>query len=396
MKSLVRSLPLLALAACAGAPPGSAPPPPAAAMAPAAQESGAFVVRLGRDTLAVEQYTRSPGRIEGTLVSRAPRTLSRAYAAELGPDGSVTRFTVTNRVLSDPALLPQEVTVAFAADSADVRIQRGDTVRTLRAPRGDALPWISNSYALLENALRHARADSVSLGLYSPGGRALTPHAFRRFGADSVLVTNTPGTSRLQVDARGRILSARSHPTSTFKVEADRVPAVDVAALGAAFAARDRAGQGLGTLSPRDSITVAVGTAAVTVAYGRPSRRGRTILGGVVPFGQVWRTGANEATRFATTRDLMFGGTHVPAGQYSLWTLPGPDGWQLIINRNTGQWGTDYRPDQDLVRIPARAVPSRGNVEQLTIRVAPLTQGAGGNLVVAWDDFEVVAPFTVM
>ncbi|HEU0014906.1 MAG TPA: DUF2911 domain-containing protein [Longimicrobium sp.] len=387
MNSTVRSLALLALAALAGARPAAGQ-----------QESGGFVVRLGRDTLAVEQYTRTAGRIEGTLVSRSPRTVTRTYVAELAPDGTVTRFTVTNRVLADTTLLPQEVTVTFAAaDSADVRVQRGDTVRTFRAPRGHALPWMNLSYGLLENALRHTGgADSVSLGLYSPGGRALTPHAVRRHGADSLLVTTTPGTQRLHVDSRGRILAVRASQGSTFRVEAERVPAVDVAALAAAFAARDRAGRGLGTLSPRDSATVTVGTAGVTVAYGRPSRRGRRILGEVVPFGQVWRTGANEATRFATTRDLMFGPTHVPAGQYSLWTLPGEDGWQLIINRNTGQWGTDYRPDQDLVRIPVRATPTRGDVEQLSVRVFAWPDGKGGNLVIAWDDFEVVAPFTVM
>ena len=75
-------------------------------------------------------------------------------------------------------------------------------------------------------------------------------------------------------------------------------------------------------------------------------------MGGLVPYGQVWRTGANAATTLVTPRDLRIGDTPVPAGTYTLYTLPGESEWQLIINRQTGQWGTEYDQAQDLARIP--------------------------------------------
>ena len=89
----------------------------------------------------------------------------------------------------------------------------------------------------------------------------------------------------------------------------------------------------------------------VTIQYSRPSMRGRKIFGGLVPYDQVWRTGANAATSLKTDVDLTIGGANVPAGSYTLYTLPGMNSWKLIINKQTGQWGTEYSEGQDLARV---------------------------------------------
>lgn len=368
-----------------------------AAAPAAAQESGAFVIRLGRDTVAVEQFTRTADRITGTLVARAPRTSVRTYTAELRPDGTIARLEMTTRVPAAPALLPQTITITLGADSADVRIVRGDTVRDQRVAAGaGSFPAFGNSYALAEPALAFAAArglDSTAVAVVQPGAARAGSVSFVRRGADSVLIRTGQGEARVRVGARGRVLGATS-PASTFKADVQRVESVDVAALAAEFARRDQGGQGLGALSARDSVVAAVGGANVSVAYGRPSMRGRRIMGEVVPFGQVWRTGANEATAFHTDRDLMMGGTRVPAGSYTLWTIPGPDAWTLIINKQTGQWGTVYDPAQDLARIPVQASLESGPpVELLTLRILP--DGAGGMMVIAWEATTVAIPFTV-
>ncbi len=88
-------------------------------------------------------------------------------------------------------------------------------------------------------------------------------------------------------------------------------------------------------LSPPDSVRATVAGAQIAIDYSRPSMRGRKIFGGVVPWNQVWRTGANLATRFTTSADLVMGGKTIPKGSYTLWTLPSPAGWQLIINKQT-------------------------------------------------------------
>lgn len=103
------------------------------------------------------------------------------------------------------------------------------------------------------------------------------------------------------------------------------------------------------------------------IDYGAPSIRGRKIMGELVPFDKVWRTGANEATGFVTDTDLMVGDTKVPAGKYTLYTLPSAGGWKLIINKQTGQWGTVYNEDQDLARIDMKKTALPKPIEQMTI-----------------------------
>src|SRR5579875_2724247 len=95
--------------------------------------------------------------------------------------------------------------------------------------------------------------------------------------------------------------------------------------------------------------------AHISLSYGAPSVRGRRVFGGeIVPYGQWWRAGANEATAFTTDHALRIGDLAVPAGSYTLDVLPAAAGWQLIVNKQTGQWGTEYDPSRDLGRVPMK------------------------------------------
>ena len=105
----------------------------------------------------------------------------------------------------------------------------------------------------------------------------------------------------------------------------------------------------------------------VTIKYSRPSMRGRKIYGELVPYGKVWRTGANAATSLTTDTALDIGGTSVPAGNYTLYTVPGEKSWQLIVNKQTGQWGTKYDEGQDLARIPMKVSQLPSGLETFTI-----------------------------
>jgi hypothetical protein len=107
---------------------------------------------------------------------------------------------------------------------------------------------------------------------------------------------------------------------------------------------------------------------AITMDYSSPRAKGRKIYGGLVPYGEVWRTGANEATTFVTTADVMVGGTHVPAGSYTIFTIPNKDKWTLVISKKTGEWGTNYPgPQNDLARIEMKASALPAAAENFTI-----------------------------
>ena len=126
------------------------------------------------------------------------------------------------------------------------------------------------------------------------------------------------------------------------------------------------------------------GGKSVTMDYSSPRLKGRKVGGEIAPYGQVWRTGANEATTFVTTSDVMVGGAHVPAGSYTIFTIPNKDKWTLIISKKTGEWGTDYPGEkEDLARVDMKAGTSSAAVENFTIS---FDKGAKGcTLKLAWD-----------
>ena len=106
----------------------------------------------------------------------------------------------------------------------------------------------------------------------------------------------------------------------------------------------------------------------ITVDYSSPRAKGRKIFGGLVPYGQVWRAGANEATTFVTTSDITVGGKAVPAGKYTIFAIPGEDKWTLVISKKTGEWGTAYPgADNDLARIDMKVSKPSSPVENFTI-----------------------------
>ena len=144
-------------------------------------------------------------------------------------------------------------------------------------------------------------------------------------------------------------------------------------------------------LSPPAQAEGMIGEAHVTIDYSRPSKRGRVIFGELVPWGKVWRTGANAATTLTTDRDLVIGGAEVPAGTYTLYTIPSAEGaWKLIINKQTGQWGTQHDAAQDLARMDMQVAQVEEPVEQFTIEVEP--DGDAGVLRLTWDTTAATVP----
>lgn len=141
--------------------------------------------------------------------------------------------------------------------------------------------------------------------------------------------------------------------------------------------------------SPRDTARGNVGSATLLVDYGRPSRRGREIFGSLVPFDQVWRTGANAATTLVVGAPVQVAGQPLPAGTYTLYSLPARSGWTLIVNGQTGQWGTEYSEGRDVLRVPM----SVSRVEPVdTFRISIDGGATEGRMVFAWDTLQGEVP----
>jgi Protein of unknown function (DUF2911) len=147
-------------------------------------------------------------------------------------------------------------------------------------------------------------------------------------------------------------------------------------------------------VSPHESVSASIGGATVTVVYGRPSMRGRTIFGVLVPFDRVWCPGADEATTLESSVPLRIGSVQVPTGPHTIWMLPSREAWTLIISKQRSGFHTYYPADQDLGRITLKKRELDAPVEQLTFAVTPAA--GGGELAMRWERTEVSAPFGVI
>ena len=143
--------------------------------------------------------------------------------------------------------------------------------------------------------------------------------------------------------------------------------------------------------SPPGTAEVTLKGKKITIDYSRPYLKGRHVGQELAPFGQVWRTGANEATTFVTEGDLTVGGTNVPAGHYTLYSLPSEGTWKLIINKQTGQWGTLYDESQDLARVDMQKSQLPQPVEQFTISYDKKSNDSA-DLVQEWENLRLAVP----
>ena len=168
--------------------------------------------------------------------------------------------------------------------------------------------------------------------------------------------------------------------------------------------AQQKKANSTGGNSPHETTSAVIDGSRVTITYGRPYTKSprtgevRKIWGGLVPYGKVWRTGADEATLLITQKPLMIGETEIPAGAYTLWTLPAEDGSaKLIINKQIGQWGVgpgSYDEKQDLTRVDLKKDALDAAVDQFTMAVAKNPDG-GGVLKLSWENTQYSVAFTV-
>ncbi len=355
--------------------------PAARAQTPAA---GGFVATIGTgtlDTVAVEHYTRTPTRLIGSSAVANPRAQIRTYDVSFSPAGRVERIHLTAGAPGTPPDLTADY--VYSGDSVTVTMHRDTASRRYAvATHGERpLPFFEDLFGFWEVAIGQAAAGQAdSATLEALAGRQVLPITVVRRGPGRVDFGFPDwGTVHATLDAGHRFRRLDMTET-TNKYTVLPASAVDVEHVAATWAARPQPGQ----LSPRDTAEAAVGAAHIVVDYGRPSMRGRKVFGGIVPWNAVWRTGANAATQLITDRDLEIGGTLVPAGTYSLFSLPTESGWTLIINSQHGQWGTEYHPEQDLARIPLTVTRLADPVERFTIAVTPADAGAG-TLDLAWE-----------
>jgi len=365
---------------------------------PDPNEPRAFVTTLGADTVAVEVYTRSGDSIEGILVDRLPYTHIVEYAASLDADGNVTNLQFTLRT-------PEANPAGPAGSSARISIVDGqgtvirvggenpDTVM-VDVPAG-TLPTLGRAdvamfeFEQVANMLREGASQIMLLGA---NGSAPRINESKVVSADTVSM-DYYGYVRLGwTDESGQLLGV-SGAATTNKSESRRVEPFVVGEMAERWAAMDASGNGIGVPSPGAVVAITLDSANLEVNYSQPAKRGREIWGQLVPEGQVWRTGANAATHFTTSKDLSFDGQVLAAGTYTVWSVYADGGLTLIFNSQTGQWGTVHDSALDLFSTSMMGSDRTDSSERFVISLEDTE--AGGSIIFDWDLKRFTLPFTV-
>ncbi len=372
-----------------------------------------FVALLGRDTVSIESVTRRGNKLVSDEVDRFPRVRQRHTEIEVGDNGSIRRLVMDIHTPSEPENQRDRHVVAEIRNDT-VRLTKRDGTGTRRytfATGGYiAMAHLPQMYSLYElcfdAALRRFRTEKTAAGDRVQMRQFYIDREFDRFPLHKGYVMPLPngkaeirhdwlsGTGEATLDPTGRLLRY-SGARTTYKVEVTRVnDQPDIEAVGARFAALEASNGVAKALSPRDTTRASIGNAVFEIDYSRPLSRGRTLLGDVIPYGFVWRTGANAATQFTTSAPITLAGLSLPAGRYTLWTIPRESGVELVVNKQTGQWGTGYNSAHDLGRVPLATDSSTTPVDAFTISIRP--EGAArGALVMEWGDFTWSAPIVV-
>lgn len=355
-------------------------------------QQASLVYRLGKDTLAIEQYTRSASGMTGEMVQRSGAAVVRVqYSLTLGKDGRPTAASI-KRLQADGSMapnVPTETRFSVRADSIVREVVFADSTQRRAFAAKQALinfpVFVYGPTELLAGIKKSGGAVDSLPALGAAGNLGFA--GFTITGGDTVRLRGGSYAMALRFDGNNRLL-ALDGTLTTNKVLATRGSGgLDLASIA-------RAMKPTGALSLREVARGAFGAGGIVlIDYGRPSVRERTVWGGtLVPFDSVWRAGANDATHLFTTRTLTMGSLTIPPGMYSLWVLNTRNGAFLILNKQTGQWGTQYDATQDLGRVPMTMASLPSHVEEFTIVVRAMG-ATRGVIEMSWGPSLMSVPF---
>ena len=373
-----------------------------------------FIARLGSDTVSVESITRRGNTVVVDGVDRFPRVRRRHTEIELGSGSTIRHLAMDIHTPSEPAnQRERHVTVDVTADS--VHILQTDDAAKLRhnfATNGAvAMAHVPQMYSLYElyfdAALARAVAEKRALGDTVQLRQFYIDREFDRFPLHHGVVRILPGnraeiqhdwlsgTGQATFDSTGRRMLTYSGARTTYLVDVARLDSQpDIKGVADKWEALEAAKGVVKELSPRDTARSNIGNVSIAIDYSRPHARGRVLLGNVIPNDRVWRTGANAATQFTTSAPIRLAGIQLAAGTYTLWTIPHQNGVDLIVNGQSGQWGTQYDHSRDVGKAPMQSTTLSTPVDQFTISVSG-NDARHGALIMEWGEFRWTAPIEV-
>ncbi|QJR36545.1 DUF2911 domain-containing protein [Gemmatimonas groenlandica] len=356
-------------------------------------QSASLVYRLGKDTVAIEQFTRTATGMTGEMVQRSGAAVARyQYTITLSKNGRPSSASI-KRLNADGSLppnAPSDTRFTVTADSIVREAVFADSTQRRAFAAKQAMinfpTFIYGPTELLAGIAKSGGAADSLPALGAVGNLGVT--GISPAGGDSVRMRGGAYAMILRFDATNKLQRVDGSYTTNKSIATRGAGGLDIAAIAKSM-------KPTGTLSLRETARGAFGQGGIVlIDYGRPSVRDRTVWGGaLVPFDTVWRTGANDATHLFTSRTLTMGDLVVPPGAYTLFVQHTRAGTLLIVNKQVGQWGTIYSATNDLGRVPMQMTATPSHVEEFTIVVRSMgpTRGA---IEMSWGPSMVSVPFT--
>lgn len=362
--------------------------------------TSSFVAEWAGDTASLETYTIIGNHMFGKAIHLYPEPHLRQFEFYYNPDGSIRDMDIQFYDLNNTAIplttrsgfLPYRIKMNARDEIVDFRSidKEGEKQWVHKVPRMDFFGgWtpILGQWQWLTSLLTEGKLNDGLLFLnYVIGDYDL--ELVRKSDTEVIFKSAISAPITFYIDESGKIDSINAIG-SPWNYKIYKASPIDIEDFTSIFAEKNV----IGDPSPHDNFQTNIGQTRISVGYGRPSKRGREIFGEVVPYGEVWRTGAGPPTTFTTDQDLNFNGTIIPAGTYNLFTIPESSEWTLIFNTEEEAWGSAYRSEFDLAKVPMQVSTVTRPVDRFTIAVNPTSEG--GELVMMWDKTMVKVEFTV-
>lgn len=359
-----------------------------------------LITKLGNDTLAIERILISEeGQVKADVLLRSPRTSLMSYSFSYDDSNIIKEMKSHDNTevgaftgLTNGSVMG--TTYEASGDSLIINtLGRSGPITYQVLNDRPLLPFIDMVHWPFDIAMQQAaKAKSDSIHQYMLSGRRISDFIIHKV-EDGKATLRHPSRGVMEVNTtKSGGLKKLDAKATTRKLIVNRVDKLDFDKVVERFVQSDKNGSPFGNLSGAIVSDFSFGGADFKVSYGSPSKRGRDIFGGIVSYGSLWRTGANRATHFKTSKAIEIEGKKIPAGEYTLFTIPEKDGGTLIINSQTGQNGRSYDESRDLLRTQMFRSNQNNITEQFTIKVVETSDGGAIQLI--WDQTVYEVPFS--
>jgi hypothetical protein len=358
------------------------------------KEAGYLIYLLGNDTTMAGSYSLTGNNYDITVVARPSVSVTKLKGSlnDKGEIISAEGYSYkpvsgkdSQLIITYKLYLRNDSTIIEQKRGADVTTQRFAGAGLTANGIGVAFRYFLPFWPVY--APKKVGDSAVSAHLTLGTNKRLT---VTRISKDKLYAGSTVmGMVTLYLDKNGR-LNYIDGIGSSWNVTGKVTGPINLDELANRYALEEQNGGGLKVINKADSVAANVNGTNIKIVYSRPQVRNRTIFGSVVPWNRWWRTGANAATRITIDNPLLFDGKELPAGAYSIVTIPAQNGWTLIFNSRANVWGTEYDPAYDVLRVPMQ-VGAAEFTEIMTINIEP--EAGGGKLNVIWENVKASAAF---